>query len=105
MFKIPRIYLSVDTKPFINTSASPAATDDPAVLGWYVSDGSGGYTPATDHEPVSGTTYYTRDDVAIKGGIYEWDDTNSEWVNVGGAERMNRITEAEIDDLFSELWP
>jgi hypothetical protein len=98
------LYLGADQYDY-TAVASPAATDDPAVLGWYVSDGAGGYELATDHTPVAGTTYYTRDDVAIKGGIYEWDDTNSKWVNVGGAERMNRITEAEIDDLFSELWP
>lgn len=98
------LYLGADQYDY-TAVASPAASDDPAVLGWYVSDGAGGYEPATDHTPVAGTTYYTRDDVAIKGGIYEWDDTNSEWVNVGGADKMNRITEAEIDDLFSELWP
>lgn len=98
------LYLGADQYDY-TAVASPAASDDPAVLGWYVSDGAGGYTPATDHTPVAGTTYYTREDVAVKGGIYEWDDTNSKWVNVGGADKMNRITETEIDDLFSELWP
>lgn len=99
------LYLGADQYDYVAVE-SPAATDDPAVLGWYVSAaGSGsGYAPATDHEPVSGTTYYTREDVAIKGGIYEYDETESKWVNVG-ADRMNRITETEIDDLFSELWP
>lgn len=99
------LYLGPDRYNYVAV-ASPTATDDPAVLGWYVeAAGSGaGYAPATDHEPVPGTVYYTREDVAIKGGIYVCDETSSEWVNVSGADRMERITETEIDDLFSELW-
>lgn len=99
------LYLGQDRYSYVAVE-SPTATDDPAVLGWYVSSaGPGGYVLATDHEPVSGTTYYTREDVAIKGGIYVCDEDSSEWVNVGGADRMERITETEIDGLFSELWP
>ena len=98
------LYLGADQYNY-TAVASPAASDDPAALGWYESDGSGGYVLSTDHTPAAGKTYYEREDVAIKGGIYEWDDTNSEWVNVSGADRMNRITEVEIDDLFTELWP
>lgn len=84
---------------------SPADSDDPAVLGWYISDGASGYIPATDHAPESSKTYFTREDVTVKGGIYEWNETDSKWVNVSDAERMSRITEAEIDALFSVLWP
>lgn len=91
---------------------SPADTDDPAVLGWFVNKGSGVYEPATEHTPekveilgtVVVTPYFIREDVAIKGGIYKWNGTDSRWVSVSGTERMNSITEAEIDDLFSILW-
>lgn len=92
---------------------SPTDTDDPAVLGWFVNKGSGVYEPATEHAPekveilgnVVVTPYYIREDVAIKGGIYKWNETDSKWVSVSGTERMDSITEAEIDDLFSIFWP
>lgn len=85
--------------------ASPAATDDPSAFGWYESDGAGNYTLSTDTAPAAGKTYYTREDQYIKGGIYQYDGTNDEWVSLAGNDVMNRITEAEIDDLFDELWP
>lgn len=85
--------------------ASPDPADDPSALGWYESDGSGGYVLSVDTAPVSGKTYYTREDVYVKGGIYEYDETSDEWVSLAGNDIMNRITEQEIDDLFDELWP
>lgn len=98
------LYLGPDQYSY-TAVASPAAGADPQANGWYESDGSGGYVLSSDTSVQVGKTYYERIDVAIKGAIYEWDATASEWVNVAGADRMNRITEQEIDDLFDELWP
>ena len=97
------LYLGDDVYNY-NAISNPPAGSDPQANGWYEASGSS-YVPSTDTSVQAGKTYYEREDVYIKGGIYEWDDTNSEWVNVAGADRMNRITEQEIDDLFDELWP
>jgi len=98
-------FLYTGPNTFTYEAATLVADDDPAALGLYESDGSGGYVLTSDTTPAAGKTYYERLDEYVKGGIYEYDDTNSEWVLLSGNDAMNRITESEIDDLFSELWP
>lgn len=98
-------FLYTGPNTFTYEAATLGTDDDPAALGLYESDGSGGYMLTTDTTPASGKTYYERLDEYVKGGIYEYDETNSEWVLLTNGDTMNRITEAEIDDLFDELWP
>lgn len=41
-------------------AVSPVGTENPKALGWYVSDGEGGYVLTTDTTVQGGTTYYEK---------------------------------------------
>lgn len=98
-------FLYTGPNTYTYSEVTPAGDEDPYALGWYESDGAGGYILSTDNTIQSGKTYYTREDEYVKGGIYEYDETSDEWVSLAGNDVMNRITEAEIDALFDEIFP
>lgn len=98
-------FLYTGPNTYTYTEVDPVGDEDPSALGWYESDGSGGYILSTDTTVQSGKTYYTREDEYTKGAIYEYVEDDDEWVSLAGNDVMNRITEAEIDALFDEIFP
>jgi hypothetical protein len=92
------LYLGEDTFEY-NAVVNP--TGNPQEKGYYVEDGSGGYELTTDTTVQSGTTYYTKDAVLVKGIIYKYDLTNTEWVAQNEASEMIPILNSEIDALFA----
>lgn len=98
-------FLYTGPNTYTYSEVTPAGDEDPSALGWYESAGSGGYIISTDTTAQAGKTYYTREDEYIKGAIYEYVEADDEWVSLAGNDVMNRITEAEIDALFDEIFP
>lgn len=88
------------------TEVTPAGTENPAAYSWYEKVGEN-YTPSTDTFVDPGKTYYEREDDKIKGIIYVYDALATEWVSgaTGSGTDMVPITDADIDNLFDELWP
>ena len=88
------------------TAVTPSGTENPAAYSWYEKTGDI-YTPSVDVSVDPGKTYYEREDNLIKGIIYVYDAAESKWIS-GTADSdtdMVPITDAEIDNLFDELWP
>ena len=88
------------------TAATPSGTENPAAYSWYEKVDEN-YTPSVDVSVDPGKTYYEREDDKIKGIIYVYDAAESKWIS-GTADSdtdMVPITDAEIDNLFDELWP
>lgn len=92
------LYLGEDTFEY-NAVVDP--TGNPQEKGYYVSDGEGGYILTTDTTVQSGTTYYTKDAVLVKGIIYKYDLSNTKWVAQNEASEMIPILNSEIDALFA----
>ena len=93
-------FLYMGNTTYTYNSVTPEGTEDPSEEGWYVSDGSGGYVVTTDTEVQSGTTYYTRTEQYIKGVIYVYNASGSEWVAQSSGDAMIAITSAEVTALF-----
>ena len=83
-----------------NEVEDPAAGANPKALGWYVSNGSGGYVLTEDEEVDSEKTYYTKDEKYVKGVIYVYDETEADWIPQSAGDTMVAITNTEIDALF-----
>lgn len=109
----------------VYTAVTPQGDEDPSAEGWYESDGltPPTYTLSVDTnvdplktyyaktqeyqltadvavDPLK--TYYTKEDQYKTGVIYQYDDTNTEWVAKSGSGTgdLVPITNAEIDNLF-----
>lgn len=81
-------------------SVTPEGAENPQEMGWYVSNGSGGYVLTTDTTVQSGTTYYTRSEAYSHGVIYVYNTSGSEWVAQSSGDTMIAITTAEVEALF-----
>lgn len=92
------LYLGEDTFEY-NAVSNP--TGNPREKGYYVEDGSGGYKVTTDTTVQSGTTYYRKDPVLVKGIIYKYNLEDTEWVAQNEASEMTPILNSEIDALFA----
>lgn len=93
------LYLGPTTYSY-STVAGPQPEDNPAALGWYESDGGSGYIPTEDTSPSGGKTYYTRAEQYVKGVIYVWNESGTEWVPQSSGDIMSPITNGEIEVLF-----
>jgi len=94
------LYLGNTTYTYHSIS-DPDPDADPAAEGWYVSDGDGGYTPATDHEVQDGTTYFTQAEEFKKGVIYVYNESGTEWIAQPAGDVFVAITNGEVDALFA----
>jgi len=93
-------FLYMGNTTYTYTAASLTGDEDPSELGLYEEDGSGGYQLTTDTTVTSGKTYYTRAEQYLKGVIYVYDNTLSEWVPQSSGDTMIAITDSQIDALF-----
>lgn len=93
-------FLYLGETSYTYATVTPEGTENPSAEGWYESDGEGGYVASADTEIDPGKTYYTRAEEYVKGVIYVWNDTDSEWVPQSSGDVMTPITNAEIDALI-----
>ena len=95
------MYLGETTYEY--NEVTPAGTENPSALGWYESDGEGGYVASSDTEVDSGKTYYTKDEVYVQGVVYQYDTTDG-WEALNSGDTMTPITNQEIDNLFQLIF-
>lgn len=81
--------------------ADPDPAANPQEEGWYESDGEGGYRVTEDETVDSGKTYYTKDEKYVKGVIYVYSETATDWIPQSAGDTMVAITNGEIDALFA----
>ncbi len=77
---------------------TPVGGENPSELGWYESDGEGGYVLSVDTEVDSGKTYYTKNEEYVQGVVYQFDGTD--WQALNSGDTMVAITTSEVDALF-----
>lgn len=93
------LYLGETTYEY--NEVTPAGTENPHDLGWYESDGQGGYALSSDTTVDESKTYYTRDEQYVTGVIYVYDSTAGEWEAQSSGDTIVPISNAEIDALFA----
>lgn len=93
-------FLYMGATTYTYHSVTPEGTENPQEMGWYVSDGAGGYVLTTDTSIQSGTTYYARSEEYVHGVIYVYNASGSEWIAQSSGDTMVAITTAEINSLF-----
>lgn len=87
-----------DTTYTYDAVVDPDPTANPKALGWYESNGSGGYVLTEDEEVLDAKTYYTKNEQYVQGVVYQYDGTD--WVGLNSGDTMVAITNQEIDILF-----
>ena len=92
-------FLYLGDTTYTYDEVTPVGTENPKALGWYVSDGAGGYELTDDETVQPGTTYYTKNEEYVQGVIYEYDTTEG-WQALNSGDTMVAITKAEVDALF-----
>jgi len=93
-------FLYMGNTTYTYSAASLTGDENPSELGLYEEDGSGGYQLTADTTVEAGKTYYTRAEEYLKGVIYKYNDSASEWVPQSSGDTMVPITRAQIDALF-----
>ena len=93
-------FLYTGETTYTYTEVTPEGDENPKALGWYVSNGSGGYVLTEDETVQVGTTYYTKNEEYVQGVVYRYDDSTSKWVGLSAGDTFTAITNEEIDALF-----
>lgn len=94
----PFLYMGEDT--FTYDEVTPVGDEDPQALGWYVSDGSGGYELTSDTTVQGGTTYYEKNPQYVTGTIYQYDESETAWVPKTAAGDVESIPVADVEAMF-----
>ena len=94
----PFLYMGADT--FTYDEVTPVGDENPQELGWYVSDGSGGYELTTDTSVQGGTTYYEKNDQYVCGTIYQYDESETAWIPKSAAGDVASIPVADVEAMF-----
>lgn len=93
-------FLYMGSTTYTYHSVTPEGTENPSELGWYVSDGAGGYVLTTDTTVQSGTAYYERSEEYVHGVIYVYSTSEAAWVAQSSGDTMVAIAGAEIEAMF-----
>lgn len=78
----------------------PDPEANPKALGWYVSNGSGGYVLTEDETVQDGTTYYTKEEQYVQGVVYQYSESEGKYLPLSSGDTFTPITNQEIDALF-----
>lgn len=89
-----------DTTYTYDEVADPDPEANPKALGWYESNGSGGYVLSEDETVDAGKTYYIENEEYVTGVIYVYDEDTTSWVAKSAGDTFVAITNEEIDALF-----
>ena len=89
-----------DTTYTYDEVADPDPEANPKALGWYESNGSGGYVLTEDEIVDSEKTYYIKNEEYVTGVIYVYDESTTSWVAKSAGDTFQPISNQEIDVLF-----
>lgn len=95
-------FLYMGETSYTYDAVTPTGDENPKALGWYESDGEGGYQLTEDETVDSGKTYYTKNEEYVKGVIYKYDESETKWIAQSAGDTMIAITNSEIDALFED---
>lgn len=93
-------FLYMGDTTYTYDEVTPVGDENPSELGWYESDGAGGYTLSSDTTVDAGKTYYTKNEQYVTGVIYVYDASTTSWTGKSAGDSFIEITDAEIDALF-----
>lgn len=93
-------FLYMGETSYTYDAVTPTGDENPKALGWYESDGEGGYQLTEDETVDSGKTYYTKNEEYVKGVIYKYDESEAKWLSQSSGDTFQAITNEEIDALF-----
>ena len=94
------VFLFLGDTTYTYDEVTPVGDENPSALGWYESDGEGGYVLSSDTEVDSGKTYYTKNEEFVQGVIYQYDESESKWNTLNSGDTFSPISNGEIDALF-----
>ena len=94
------VFLFLGDTTYTYDEVTPVGDENPSALGWYESDGEGGYVLSSDTEVDSGKTYYTKNEEFVQGVIYQYDESESKWNALNSGDTFSPISNGEIDALF-----
>ena len=96
-----QIFLYMGETSYTYSIATVDPDANPAELGLYEYDSATEvYSLTTDTAVEPGKDYYTRAEDKVKGVIYKYNASGTEWVPQSSGDQFTRITEAQIDALF-----
>lgn len=93
-------FLYMGDTTYTYDEVTPVGDENPNKLGWYESDGAGGYTLSSDTTVDAGKTYYAKNEQYVTGVIYVYDASTTSWTGKSAGDSFIEITDAEIDALF-----
>lgn len=93
-------FLYMGDTTYTYDEVTPVGDENPSELGWYESDGAGGYVLSSDATVDAGKTYYTKNEQYVTGVIYVYDASTTSWTGKSAGDSFIEITDAEIDALF-----
>ena len=93
-------FLYMGDTTYTYDEVTPVGTENPHELGWYESDGAGGYVLSSDTTVDAGKTYYEKNEQYVTGVIYVYDASTTSWTGKSAGDSFIEITDAEIDALF-----
>lgn len=96
-----QIFLYMGETSYVYSVATVDPDANPSELGLYEYDSATEtYSLTADTAVESGKDYYTRAEDKVKGVIYKYNASGTEWVPQSSGDQFTRITEAQIDALF-----
>ena len=93
------MYLGETTYTY-DAVVDPDPTANPKALGWYESNGSGGYVLTEDEEVLDAKTYYTKNEEYVQGVVYQYSESEGKYLPLSSGDTFSPITNQEIDRLF-----
>ena len=93
-------FLYMGDTTYTYDEVTPVGDENPNELGWYESDGAGGYVLSSDTTVDAGKTYYEKNEQYVTGVIYVYDASTTSWTGKSAGDSFIEITDAEIDALF-----
>lgn len=93
-------FLYMGETSYTYTAVTPAGTENPSALGWYENVG-GEWVLSQDETVDAQKTYYTRAEQYVKGVIYVYNASGSQWIPQTSGDIMIPITTTEVNNLFS----
>ena len=92
-------FLYMGETSYTYTAVTPSGAENPSALGWYENVG-GEWVLSSDETVDAQKTYYVRAEQYVKGVIYVYNASGSQWIPQTSGDIMIPITTAEVNNLF-----
>lgn len=104
--KAGQTFLYMGNTTYNYNAVTPLGSENPKEMGWYEYNSSTSFYELTEDTTVqAGTSYFVKEEGYVKGVIYVYDGTSSQWIAQTAGDTFIAITNAEIDALFEDPAP